>query len=290
MKPAPFDYVRPATIDEALALAASLEGAKILAGGQSLMPMLNMRFVQPDYVIDINRLNLDYIRFEDGRLHIGAATRQRDIELSPLVMKHVPLFGEALRQVGHVQTRNRGTIGGSLCHLDPSAELPCVCMTIDAEIVVRSAQRGARVIPMRDFPAAYMTPAIEPDEIVTEIQVPVWPPRHGYALEEFARRHGDFALASATGLISLSGDVVERAAITIGGLAEVPRRVTEAEQMLTGQSYRQLDVEAAASLCGNIEAISDTQASTQYRQQLAKVMASRALTRAIDRAAGAPSS
>lgn len=290
MKPAPFDYFCPSSIDEALKLVASLDGAKILAGGQSLMPMLNMRFVQPDHVIDINRLGMSYIALEEGRLRIGAATRQRDIELSPLVRQHAPLFAEALAQVGHVQTRNRGTIGGSLCHLDPSAELPCVCLTAGAEIVVRSASRGTRKIPMQDFAVAYMTTAVEPDEIVTEIQVLVWPSGHGYALEEFSRRHGDFALASATVMVTLSDDVVERAAITIGGLAEMPRRVTEAELVLIGKRRGDLDVAAAARLCGEINAISDTQASEKYRQQLARVMASRALSRAIDRAAGARAS
>lgn len=284
MKPAPFDYVRPDSVDEALRLLSTLEGAKVLAGGQSLMPMLNMRFVQPDHLIDISRLDLNGIQLQDGRLHIGATTRQRDIEFSPLVQQHAPLFVEALQKVGHVQTRNRGTIGGSLCHMDPSAELPTVCMTMDADIVVRSAERGTRAIPMREFVVAYMTPAIELDELVTEIRLPVWARGHGYALEEFARRHGDFALASAAVLIELSNDVISRAAVTIGGLAIAPTRIAETEALLIGQNCAQVDVEAAAAPCGEIEAVSDTQASAQYRQQLARVMASRAIARAIDRA------
>ena len=144
MKPAPFDYVRPSSVGEALNLLATLEGAKVLAGGQSLMPMLNMRFVQPDHLIDMNSLDLSYIRLDGDRIVIGAATRQRDLEFSPLIQSHAPLFVEALAQVGHVQTRNRGTIGGSLCHLDPSAEIPAICMTMDADIVVQSAVRGKR--------------------------------------------------------------------------------------------------------------------------------------------------
>lgn len=290
MKPAPFDYVRPSSVGEALNLLATLEGAKVLAGGQSLMPMLNMRFVQPDYLIDVNRLDLSYIRLDGDRIVIGAATRQRDLELSPLIQSHAPLFVEALAQVGHVQTRNRGTIGGSLCHLDPSAEIPAICMTMDADIVVQSAVRGKRVIPMRDFPVAFMTSSLEPDELVTEVQLPVWPASHGYALEEFSRRRGDFALASAAVLIAVAGDIVERAAITIGGLATAPTRIPEAEQLLIGKDYRRLDLEQAAALCGRLEAISDAQASAKYRQQLAKVMASRSLARAVNRAAGKASS
>ena len=285
MKPAPFDYVRPSSIGEALHLLSTLEGAKILAGGQSLMPMLNMRFVQPDHVIDVNRLDLSYIRLDGDKILIGAATRQRDLEFSPLIQSHAPLFVEALQHVGHVQTRNRGTIGGSLCHLDPSAEIPAVCMTMDADIVVQSEARGARVIPMRTFPVAYMTSAIEPDELVTEIQLPVWPEGHGYALEEFSRRRGDFAIASAVVMILVAGDIVERAAITVGGLATAPTRITDAEQLLIGSDFRQLELEQAAALCGQLEAISDTHASAEYRQQLARVMASRALVRAVNRAA-----
>jgi carbon-monoxide dehydrogenase medium subunit len=284
MKPAPFDYVRPSSVAEALHLLSTLEGAKVLAGGQSLMPMLNMRFVQPDHVVDVSRLDLSYIRLDGDRIRIGAATRQRDLEFSALVQEHAPLLVEALQHVGHVQTRNRGTIGGSLCHLDPSAEIPAVCMTMDADIVVQSEARGTRIIPMRQFPVAYMTSAIELDELVTEIQLPVWPKGHGYALEEFSRRRGDFAIASAAVLISFAGDIVEQAAITIGGLATAPTRIPGAEQLLTGKKFMQLELEHAAALCGRLEAGSDTHASAEYRRQLAKVMASRALLRAVGRA------
>jgi carbon-monoxide dehydrogenase medium subunit len=284
MKPASFDYVRPNSVEEALHLISTLSATKVLAGGQSLMPMLNMRFVQPDHLVDVSRLDLSYIRLDSGQLRIGATTRQRDIEFSPIIQQYAPVFVEALQNVGHVQTRNRGTIGGSLCHLDPSAELPAVCMTMDAEIVVQSAMRGTRTIPMREFVAAYMTPAIEHDELVTEIRLPVWPVGHGYALEEFSHRHGDFALASATVLIEMSDDIIKRAAITIGGLAVAPTRIPEGERLLTGQSHRQIDIKSVEALCGELEANSDTQASVEYRQQLARVMASRAIARAIHRA------
>ncbi|MEW6454994.1 MAG: xanthine dehydrogenase family protein subunit M [Pseudomonadota bacterium] len=284
MKPAAFDYVRPQNLEEALQLISTLEGAKVLAGGQSLMPMLNMRFVQPDHVIDVGRLDLSYIRLDGGQLRIGATTRQRDIELSPLVRQHTPLFVEALQYVGHVQTRNRGTIGGSLCHLDPSAELPAACTTMDAEIVVQSAARGVRAVPMSEFAIAYMTPAIEHDELVTEVRIPIWSTGHGYAVMEFSRRRGDFAIALAAVMVDVSGAMIERAAITVGGLAIAPTRIAAAEQMLTGRDRSEIDIEAAAALCGEIETASDTQASSAYRQQLARVMAARAINLALQRA------
>lgn len=283
MKPAPFDYFRPGTLAEALALLARLDGAKILAGGQSLMPMLNMRFVQPDHVIDVNGLELDYIVESGGSVRIGAATRQRDIELSPLVRRRLPLLAEALQYVGHVQTRNRGTIGGSLCHLDPAAELPSVCMTLDAEIVVANVE-ASRVLPMRDFAAGYMTPALEHGEMLVEVRIPAADAGQGYAFEEFARRHGDFALASVAVSISVAAGSVTRAAITVGGLAHVPTRIADAEQLLVGKAVAELPIESAATRCGMLDATGDAHGSAEYRQHLATVLASRALNRAVRRA------
>lgn len=283
MKPAPFDYFRPETLAEALALLARLDGAKILAGGQSLMPMLNMRFVQPDHVIDVNHLELDYIIDNGDVIRIGAATRQRDLELSPLVRRRLPLMAEALQHVGHIQTRNRGTLGGSLCHLDPAAELPSVCMTLDAEVVVANAQ-AARVIPMREFAAGYMTPALESGEMLIEVRIPAAGPGHGYAFEEFARRHGDFALASVAVSLTVEADSVARVAITVGGLAPVPTRIAEAERRLVGKPVAGLPIEAAATHCGMLEAMGDAHGSADYRQHLATVLASRAINRAVRRA------
>jgi carbon-monoxide dehydrogenase medium subunit len=284
MKPAPFDYVRPDSLAEALKLLATLDGAKVLAGGQSLVPMLNMRFVQPEHIIDVNRLGLDGIRLDGDMLCIGATTRQRDLEFSPLVEAHAPLIVEALKNVGHVQTRNRGTIGGSLCHLDPSAELPTVCMTMDAEIAVQSAARGPRTIAMRQFPLGFMTTAVESDELLTEIRMKVWPRGHGFALEEFARRRGDFAIASAAVMVSLANGQIERAAITIGGVALVPTRIDEAERLLVGARVSDLKIEQAAAFCSQLDASSDCHASSDYRRHLAVEMASRAIRRAIERA------
>src|SRR2546430_16459752 len=167
MKPPPFSYHDPRTVPEVVALLDSLENAKLLAGGQSLMPMLNMRFVLPDHVIDLNRIAaLSYIREAEGKLEIGAMTRQRDLEFDATVRARCPLLSEAILHVGHRQTRNRGTLGGSLCHLDPSAELVAAATALDAVVRIEGAV-GAREVPFAEFPLSYMTPAVEPNAIVT---------------------------------------------------------------------------------------------------------------------------
>ena len=202
------------------------------------MPMLNMRYVQPEHVIDLNKIEaLSYIREDKDVIRIGAMTRQRELEFSPLIRERLPLMHEALLAVGHRQTRNRGTIGGSLCHLDPAAELPAVAMAYDA-IVEVSGQGGAREIPMAEFLAFYMTPAIEPGEIVTGLRLAPWPKGHGSAFLEFSRRHGDFALASVGVLLDLDGDVIRRASITVGGLSHGPVRVAVTESMLNTDAAR----------------------------------------------------
>jgi aerobic carbon-monoxide dehydrogenase medium subunit len=287
MKPAPFQYHDPKSVAEALALLQANANAKLLAGGQSLMPMLNMRFVQPDHVIDLNKIeDLSYIREEQDVIRIGAMTRQCDLEFSPLVRERLPLMHEALLSVGHRQTRNRGTIGGSLCHLDPAAELPAVAMAYDATIEARGKD-GARDIPMAEFPAFYMTPAIAPDEIVIGLRIAPWPARHGSAFLEFARRQGDFAIASVGVLIELSGDAICRASITVGGLSHGPVRVVEAEAALTSALPGDETFRKAAAACGSVEATSDIHASAAYRQSVASVLAHRAIMAAHGRAVAA---
>ncbi len=211
-------------------LLASLDNAKLLAGGQSLMPMLNMRFVLPDHVIDLNRVDgLSYIRENNGAIEIGAMTRQRDIEFSDLVRARCPLMHEAIAQVGHRQTRNRGTLGGSLCHLDPAAELVAVAATLDATVTV-AGKAGTRSIAFADFPVAYMTPALNPDELLVGARFPCWREPHGHAFVEFSRRHGDFAIVSAAALLEEDGaGKVTRAAADArrhgpGAAARVRRR------------------------------------------------------------------
>ena len=228
MKPPPFRYHDPKTVSETVGLLASLENAKLLAGGQSLMPMLNFRFVLPDHIIDLNRVEgLAYIRDAQGALEIGAMTRQRDLEFSEAVRVRWPIMHEALLQVGHRQTRNRGTIGGSLCHLDPAAELVSLAMGYDATVMV-AGLNGEREVPFAEFPVAYMTPAIEANELVVGVRFPQWAPKHGYAFVEFSRRHGDFAITSAA--VLLEGDAsgkITRASVTIGGMGTAPERARE---------------------------------------------------------------
>ena len=288
MKPPNFSYHDPRTTADAVGLLSSLENAKLLAGGQSLMPMLNMRFVLPDHIIDLNRVEgLNYINARDDTLEIGAMTRQRDIEFSDIVKKKCPLMREAITQVGHRQTRNRGTIGGSLCHLDPSAELVSVAAALDAKIAV-IGKTGTRSIDFKDFPVAYMTPAIELDEMLTAISLPCWPARHGYAFVEFARRHGDFAIVSAAALIEEdAGGKVTRASVTLGGIGPAPVRAYDVERALIGEKIEEKRVAEICETLRTLDAVDDIHAPASYRQQLATVLPRRALLKAHQRFIGA---
>lgn len=287
MKPPPFSYHDPSSVGEVISLLGSLENPKLLAGGQSLMPMLNMRYVMPDHVIDLNKVDgLSYITENSGTISIGGMTRQRDLEYSDVIKAKCPLMHDALLQVGHRQTRNRGTIGGSLSHLDPAAELPAVCAAHDAIIVVQGPN-GEREIPFADFPVAYMTPATEMDELLTGIKIPVWAEGHGYAFVEFARRHGDFAITSAAALLEVGGDgTITRASLTVGGVGAAPVRMSDIEQALIGQSGDEEKLRELCEACREIDALGDVYASSEYRQHLATVMSRRALVKAYDRATG----
>jgi carbon-monoxide dehydrogenase medium subunit len=281
MKPPPFRYHDPKTVSEAVGLLDSLENAKLLAGGQSLMPMLNFRFVLPDHIIDLNRVDgLAYIRGAQDALEIGAMTRQRDLEFSEEVRARWPIMHEALLQVGHRQTRNRGTIGGSLCHLDPAAELVSLAMGYDATVMV-AGPKGQREVPFAGFPVAYMTPAIEANELVVGVRFPQWAPKHGYAFVEFSRRHGDFAITSAA--VLLEGDAsgkITRASVTIGGMGTAPERAREVEQAIVGQVPAGTLFREACESCRKLEAIDDVHAPASYRQHLAAVLSRRALEKA----------
>ena len=285
MKPPPFDYHDPSTIPEALSLLARHENALPLAGGQSLMPMLNMRYAFPDHLVDLNRITeLAYIRRDGAWLAIGAMTRQRDIELSDEVARHCPVLAEAIQHVGHVQTRNRGTLGGSLAHFDPAAELPLICAVTGAELLARGPS-GARRIPFGQFALGYMATSLEADELLTEVRLPVWTPGHGFAFEEFARRHGDFALASAAVLLEVGPDRrITRGSVTVGGASEVPVQLEEAAAGLIGEVGSPLLFDAASRHAESIEAVGDMHAPANYRQHLAAVLVRRALARAWTRA------
>lgn len=286
MKPPPFAYHDPRTLADALKLAGTLENAKLIAGGQSLAPMLNFRYVLPDHLIDLNRIDeLAGIRIDGRRISVGAMTRQRTLERDEALAKLCPIVREALREVGHFQTRNRGTLGGSLSHLDPAAELPGIMALYDATVEIASA-RGQRTVPMREWSRGYMTPNLEPDEIVTAVRWEAWQGRHGHAFLEFARRRGDFAIVGVGCLVSLAERKIQKAAIVLVGAAYGPVRLASVEQMLVGRSLDDSLLQAAAAAAGKTEAKSDLYASAGYRQRLAGVLVARALKLACERAYG----
>jgi aerobic carbon-monoxide dehydrogenase medium subunit len=284
MKPPSFSYHDPRTTADVIALLGRLENAKLLAGGQSLMPMLNMRYVLPDHLIDLNRVDgLRYIRETDDGIEIGAMTLQRDIEFSDVVRKRCPLMHEAITQVGHRQTRNRGTLGGSLCHLDPAAELVAVAAALDAEISI-AGTNGARNIDFAAFPVAYMTAALEPEELLTGVRFPCWRRGHGFAFVEFSRRHGDFAIVSAAALIEEDKDgKLTRVSLTLGGMGPAPVRAYEVERALMGEKPGEERLREICESLRSFEAVDDIHAPASYRQQLATVLSRRALLKAHER-------
>jgi carbon-monoxide dehydrogenase medium subunit len=284
MKPAPFSYHRPASVGEAVRLLATLENAKVIAGGQSLMAMMNYRYAMPDHLIDVARLpELHGILIEDGHLQIGAVTRQRDLEFSSALAEVAPLFGAALQHVGHRQTRNRGTIGGSLAHADPAAELPTVCLAYDAEIeIVR--QDGSRWVPMGEFVSGFMSTAVGYDEILASVRIAPWPVGHGYSFQEYARRHGDFAVVGVAVLISAGPDqTIDRASIALCGVGERPLRRDEAEAALLGKRLEARVIRQAAEIAARLEPVEDIHGTSAYRRHLARVLTERALHEASAR-------
>jgi carbon-monoxide dehydrogenase medium subunit len=284
MKPAPFDYHAPASLDEAVALMSTLDNAKVIAGGQSLVAMMNFRYAMPDHLIDLGNIaGLSGLHFESQTLRIGAMTRQRELEFSVPLANKVPLFKAALAHVGHRQTRNRGTLGGSLAHADPAAELPTACLALDAEIEIAGAN-GTRIVPMREFSAGFMTTALGYDEILLAVHIRPWPEGHGYSFQEYARRHGDFAVAGAAVLLDANNDgIIERAAVALCGVTDRPVRRDEAEAALVGRHLDDSVIARAASLAGDVEATADIHADATYRRHLARVLTTRALHEASSR-------
>lgn len=282
MKPPPFQYFCPGTLDEAVSLLARTENAKVLAGGQSLMAMLNLRYVFPDALVDINNLfDLAGIDINAERIRIGAMTRQSHIERDEALFAALPVLRAALRLVGHRQTRNRGTIGGSLCHLDPAAELPLVALLLDATVEA-TGPAGARRIPCREFIAGFMMPGIAPDEIVTAVEFAPWAANHSFGFHEFARRHGDFAIASAA--VQMERDAsgkIERVAIAIGGIGSVPQRHRAGEVLLLGTTGGPDIVEAVVERCAELELIGDFHGGPEYRLSVARTMLRRSLHTAL---------
>lgn len=284
MKPAPFDYVVPATIEEACTiLAEGGGGATVLAGGQTLLPLLNLRMSQPFIVIDINKIAaLNGISRADGGTHIGAATRQCDVIASAALARDLPVLVEAVRHVGHHQTRNRGTVGGSIALGEPAAELPACAVALGASVEVRST-RGARRIPAEEFYLGpYMT-ALEPDELVTGIIFPDWPQDHITLFHELAQRPGDFALVGLVGALTVEDGRIARAGIAWFGMGPTPIRAKSAEQALLGRSFDAVDLQAVAD-----QAIADTapfddhHASAEYRRTVGRRIFARTLREALN--------
>lgn len=289
MKPPPFAYHAPSSLNEALQLLGRLENARVLAGGQSLMPMLNMRFAQPDHVVDINGItDLAYIRREGMMLEIGALTRQRDIEFSPLIAEACPLLREAILQVGHRQTRNRGTLGGSLCHLDPAAEMAAVAAIYGAELVIAGPQ-GQRTAAFAEFALDYMTTCLAPEEMLVAVRYPLWPAESGYCFIEYARRHGDFAIVSAGVLLRADASGrISQASLALGGVGAVPLKLDAIAAELIGKAGSSAVFATMAEACGDIDAMEDALITATYRRQLAKTLLRRALETAYARSTGQP--
>ena len=285
MKAPPFHYYAPRSLAEALDLLTHLENARVLGGGQSLVPMLNLRVATPDHLVDLGRIpELAGINEGEAAISIGAMTTQRAIERSVAVQQRCPLLTQAVHHVGHQQTRNRGTIGGSLCHLDPSAELPVAALALDAELTI-AGPAGTRILPFRDFPIGLLTVALDPDEILVRIDFPKKGSGAGSAFVEFSRRPADFAIVSvAVQLLLDDGGRIARAAIAVGGISYAPIRLNEAENAVLGCHPTNALFETASGAALSVECEGDELYPSEYRRDLCGVLVRRALKQATERA------
>jgi carbon-monoxide dehydrogenase medium subunit len=282
MKPASFEYHAPATVDEALALLqANGPDSRVLAGGQSLIPMMNFRLAAPSVIVDLNRIpDLAYIKDDGKHVSIGAMTRQRTIEFSAVIADKLPLLSQAIKLVGHLPTRSRGTIGGSIANADPAAEIPMVLQALDGEVVARGP-KGQRTIAASELLCDAMTTSLGPDEILVEVRLPVTPIGAGCAIEEFARRQGDFAIAAIAVVILRDGEGCALARIATAGLSSHPVRLSAAEQILEKHGLNESAIARAAQAAANtVEPTTDQHASAAYRRQLTHVLTERAVLRA----------
>jgi carbon-monoxide dehydrogenase medium subunit len=289
MKPAPFRYFAPTTLDEALSILADFGyEAKPLAGGQSLVPTMNFRLAQPGVLVDLNNIaELSYIRLDtDGHLHIGAMTRQSTVEHDPLVAQHAPLLHEVMPHIAHRQIRNRGTIGGSLAHADPAAELPVIAVALDARFRL-VGRPGERWVTASDFYQGLFLTDLAPEELLVEVVFPPLPPGSGYAFDEVARRPGDYAMVGAAAVVILnSRGRCDRAQLLFLSVGDCPVPAQRAIAMLQDQLLTPDLIARAAETAAteDIDPVADIHASSAYRRQLAKVLAQRTLTRAFERA------
>jgi aerobic carbon-monoxide dehydrogenase medium subunit len=286
VKPAPFAHHAPASVDEAVGVLAELgDEAKVLAGGQSLVPMLNLRLTRFEALVDLGRIPaLRGVEAADSSVRVAAMTRQCDVERDPVVAGKVPLLARATPLIGHIQIRNQGTVGGSVAHADPAAEYPAVALALDAEIEARGPG-GTRTIAADDFYVGTWTTVLEPDEILTALRFPAWGPGAGFAVEEMARRHGDFAIAGAVCGVQVRDGTVVRAAIALLGMDSVPRRAETAEAALVGLAADVVDLEELGRLAvDGLDPPDDLHASAGLRRRAAAALTARALRAAIEEA------
>jgi len=286
MKLPSVEYEAPGTVAEAAGLLAEHQDeASVLAGGQSLIPLLALRLARPALLIDVNGVaGLSGMSRVNGWLAVGATTREYQAEESDEVARSVPLLAAALPLIGHEAIRNRGTIGGSLAHADPAAELPAVALALDAELVVRSTSE-TRAVTAADWFQGYLATARRPDEILTEVRFPVAPPGTGAAFHEVARRHGDFAIVGLAAQLTLKDDVISDARLAFSGVADVPARARDAEDLLKGQRPSQeLFEEAARLAAASLDPPADLHGSSEYRKRVAAALVRRGLRAAADNA------
>lgn len=284
MKPADFGYLAPRTREEAVELLSGYgERAKLLAGGQTLVPMMNFRLVRPEFLIDINRIDeLDYIKKSDDVIAIGALTRHRTIEKSEIVKKLCPLASRAAPNIAHAVIRNRGTVGGSLAHSDPAAEWALVVTALGGELVIEGA-RGVRKVPAHEFFVAQLTTALAPDELLVEIRLPAAPERTGSAFIEVNRRHGDFALASVAAQVTVhEHGTIKQLVIALGAVTPVPLNLSRHGRYFEGCCPEELPLEEISrKIAGEVEAMSDIHASSDLRRDLVQVLVPRAVRAAL---------
>jgi carbon-monoxide dehydrogenase medium subunit len=287
MKPPPFEYVVAESVEAAVAALAGGE-AKIIAGGQSLVPMLNFRLLRPAILVDINRVpGLAFVEDGEDSIRIGALTRHHQLETSAVLAQHFPLMSTAMTHVAHLAIRNRGTIGGSLSHADPAAELPMLALLLDATLMIASPA-GRRTVAAKDFFLGALSVDLEPDDIVTEVVFPKLQAATGWGFEEVARRHGDFALAAVAATLTVADGAITQARIAMTGVDETPKRADDAEAMLVGEALEPALRDAAIdAVRGCVTPNTDLHASADYRRHLVGVLAGRALDAAWRRAGAA---
>jgi carbon-monoxide dehydrogenase medium subunit/2-furoyl-CoA dehydrogenase FAD binding subunit len=283
MKPSSFEYLTPKTVKETIGLLEQYgDEIKVLAGGQSLVPMLNFRVARPKFLVDINGIReLEYIREERGELVIGALTREWAVEKSPLVREKCPILPKAISYIGHLPIRTRGTIGGSLVHADPSAELPIMACALEAKMKI-VGPAGERILRAEEFFMTYLTSAMEAAEILVEVRIPVFAAQTGWSFMELSRRHGDFAIVAVASMLTMGEKgVCQKAKIALGGVAPTPIRARAAEDLLTGKPITEaLMAEAGIKAAEATDPESDYHASAEYRKDMSRVYTVRSLKEA----------